>query len=395
MLGKRIKSLRKAKKMTQSDVADGIMTKSMLSMIENEKATPSLPALQSIANRLHVSIDELLIDPRAVEMKQVIEKINSTASGYYAEEQIAMMLAPYLEPAINSYWQGQIYYEYGSALRFSDTEKGLHYFDLAEDVFKQLGLRDEQIKVQISKVYFLFFLRRYEEAYRKIDGMMIFQDVPLAHETFLDYQMLQAIRVSVINDNWSQSIVFLREGISYMREKGVYSDVSNYHRLLALFLSLEEDYEAAEFELEKLRHFFLFTEATALDQILVDLTKGSIAVHREDYAGIREARERLIEVEIEACLHYIGYFEVYLCLWNDSKEELTFDLPSAVSKIWRNAHLWRAGGEYDHAMMLYALAFAMQAGVGLDRQAEVEELTKQLSPGHFKQKIEQTLAELT
>ncbi|WP_026828763.1 helix-turn-helix domain-containing protein [Exiguobacterium artemiae] len=395
MLGQRIKSVRKAKKMTQSDVADGIMTKSMLSMIENEKATPSLPALQSIAKRLNVSIDELLIDPRAVEMKQVIEKINSAASGYYAEEQIAVMLAPYLEPAINSYWQGQIYYEYGSTLRFSDTEKGLYYFDLAEDVFKQLGLRDEQIKVQISKVYFLFFLRRYEEAYRKIDGMMIFQDVPLAHETFLDYQMLQAIRVSVINDNWSQSIVFLREGIRYMREKGVYSDVSNYHRLLALFLSLEEDYEAAEFELEKLRHFFLFTEATALDQILVDLTKGSIAVHREDYAGIREARERLIEVEIEACLHYIGYFEVYLCLWNDSKEELTFDLQSAVSKIWRNAHLWRAGGEYDHAMMLYALAFAMRAGVGLDRQAEVEELTKQLSPGHFKQKIEHTLAELT
>ena len=46
-------------------------------------------------------------------------------------------------------------------------------------------------------------------------------------------------------------------------------------------------------------------------------------------------------------------------------------------------------------MMLYALAFAMRAGVGLDRQAEVEELTKQLSPGHFKQKIEHTLAELT
>ena len=49
MLGQRIKGLRKAKKMTQSDVADGIMTKSMLSMIENGKATPSLPALQAVA----------------------------------------------------------------------------------------------------------------------------------------------------------------------------------------------------------------------------------------------------------------------------------------------------------------------------------------------------------
>ena len=46
MLGTRIKTLRKTKKMTQSEVAEGIMTKSMLSMIENGKATPSLPALQ-------------------------------------------------------------------------------------------------------------------------------------------------------------------------------------------------------------------------------------------------------------------------------------------------------------------------------------------------------------
>ncbi|WP_214804991.1 MULTISPECIES: helix-turn-helix domain-containing protein [unclassified Exiguobacterium] len=395
MLGQRIKSLRKAKKMTQSDVADGIMTKSMLSMIENGKATPSLPALQAIARRLHVSIDELLIDPRAIEMKQLIEKINARTNDYYAEEQIADMLAPYLEPAIDSYWQGRIYEMYGNALRFSNTEQGLHYFDLAEEIYKRLELRDEQMNVQISKVYFLFFLRRYEEAYRKVDAMMIYQDVPLAHETFLDYQMLQAIRVSVNEDNWSRSIEFLREGIHYMREKGVYSDVSNYHRLLALFLSLDGDFEAANHELEILEHFFLFTEATAFERILVELTKGSIAVHREDYEGVRYARERLVEVNIEACIHYIGYFEIYLCLWKDSKETLPFDLQSGVANIWRGAHLWQVGGEYDHAMMLYALALAMRAGVGVDRQAEVEEMTKQLSPGRFKQEIEQILAELS
>ncbi len=115
---------------------------------------------------------------------------------------------------------------------------------------------------------------------------------------------------------------------------------------------------------------------------------------RQEVVEDEARRSRFVFAIRISCLHYIGYFEVYLCLWSDSKEELTFDLPSAVSKIWRNAHLWRAGGEYDHAIMLYALAFAMQAGVGLDRQAEVEELTTQLSPGHFKQKIEQTLATL-
>ena len=91
-----------------------------------------------------------------------------------------------------SYWQGQIYHKYGFALRFLNPEEGLRYFELAFDIFKNLDLRDQQIEVQISKVYFLFFLRRYEEAYQLIDAMMIIQDIPLSHETFLDYQMLQA-----------------------------------------------------------------------------------------------------------------------------------------------------------------------------------------------------------
>ena len=40
MIGQRIKALRKEKKLTQSQLAEGIITKSMLSMIENGKAEP-------------------------------------------------------------------------------------------------------------------------------------------------------------------------------------------------------------------------------------------------------------------------------------------------------------------------------------------------------------------
>lgn len=394
MLGRRIKTLRKTQKMTQSEVAEGIMTKSMLSMIENGKATPSLPALQRIAERLHVSVDELLLDPRVTEMKQLLEQIESPKSEYYSEQQIIEMLSPYLDPAVPSYWQGQIYHKYGFALRFLNPEEGLRYFELAFDIFKNLDLRDQQIEVQISKVYFLFFLRRYEEAYQLIDAMMIIQDIPLSHETFLDYQMLQALRVSVKEDNWTESIVLLREGIAYMREKGVYIEVISYHRLLALFLSLTGDYASAKTELDKLNHFFLFTEANVYERLLVELTKGSIAIHQKDYAGIRYARERLVEVDIEASYHYTGQLEVYLCLWQQPGEKLEFDLQGAVAKIWGNVHIWRVASEYDLSEMLQTLALAMTKGTGLEHRDEVEQMTAHLSRGYFKQTIEQLLAEL-
>lgn len=51
-LGTRIKNLRKELKMTQTDLAGSEMTKSMLSQIENNLATPSMKNLQYIASRL-------------------------------------------------------------------------------------------------------------------------------------------------------------------------------------------------------------------------------------------------------------------------------------------------------------------------------------------------------
>ena len=64
MIGQRIKALRKEKKLTQSQLAEGIITKSMLSMIENGKAEASMRSLREIAKRLDVTVQSLLVDPR-------------------------------------------------------------------------------------------------------------------------------------------------------------------------------------------------------------------------------------------------------------------------------------------------------------------------------------------
>lgn len=51
-LGEKIKTLRKEKKLTQTELAGPELTKSMLSQIENGKATPSMKTLQYIAEKL-------------------------------------------------------------------------------------------------------------------------------------------------------------------------------------------------------------------------------------------------------------------------------------------------------------------------------------------------------
>ena len=61
-LGEKIKALRTAKLMTQSELAGNEITRNMLSRIENGAAQPSLDTLKYIAAKLNVSAGFLLAE---------------------------------------------------------------------------------------------------------------------------------------------------------------------------------------------------------------------------------------------------------------------------------------------------------------------------------------------
>lgn len=58
--GEKIKALRVGKKLTQAELTDGIITRNMLSQIENGLANPSIGTLRSLAERLGVPLEYLL-----------------------------------------------------------------------------------------------------------------------------------------------------------------------------------------------------------------------------------------------------------------------------------------------------------------------------------------------
>ncbi|MDF2567513.1 MAG: helix-turn-helix protein [Oscillospiraceae bacterium] len=64
-LGKRIREIRLAKKMTQSEVVGDFITRNMLSQIESGAATPSMRTLEYIAKVLEVSLNDLMPNEEA------------------------------------------------------------------------------------------------------------------------------------------------------------------------------------------------------------------------------------------------------------------------------------------------------------------------------------------
>ena len=133
-IGEKIRSLRVAKLMTQSELAGNQITRNMLSCIENGSAQPSLSTILYIAGRLNVPVGFLL----AEEGDEIVyQKMNSLANikrAYRAgdlsgcrnlclsscpdpDDEIRLLLADCdAGIAENAFWQGRIRY----ACRFFD-----------------------------------------------------------------------------------------------------------------------------------------------------------------------------------------------------------------------------------------------------------------------------------
>ncbi len=81
-IGEKIKSLRTAKLMTQSELAGTEITRNMLSRIENGAAQPSLDTLRHIASKLNVSPSFLLAGTEDEKIYIKHREINSIKTSY-------------------------------------------------------------------------------------------------------------------------------------------------------------------------------------------------------------------------------------------------------------------------------------------------------------------------
>ena len=71
-IGEKIKDLRQSKMMTQQQLAGDMITRNMLSRIENGAALPSVPTVVYLADRLNIPAGYLLADDKDAFLYQKI-----------------------------------------------------------------------------------------------------------------------------------------------------------------------------------------------------------------------------------------------------------------------------------------------------------------------------------
>lgn len=131
-IGEKIRAIRLRKGLNQSELAKGIVTASMISQIESDKAKPSHSVLTQIANRLSVSLEDLIGD---------------TTLNFKASSQFNMAKAMII--------QG----EYTSALR------------LLDDLTERQQDKIEPFEVAYLHTYCYIQVDRLDEAMNKIESL--------------------------------------------------------------------------------------------------------------------------------------------------------------------------------------------------------------------------------
>ncbi|PWK11552.1 helix-turn-helix domain-containing protein [Tumebacillus permanentifrigoris] len=130
--GQRLRQLRMKKGLTQIQLAEGIVTPSMVSQIESDKAKPSYHVLGKIAEKLEIPLDELIGN---LEMNLVIISEYRLAKGMLSAGEFSGAL-PFLKKVIETN-NGkldpfEIRYDYACCLL------GLNQFREAEESFQLL-----------------------------------------------------------------------------------------------------------------------------------------------------------------------------------------------------------------------------------------------------------------
>lgn len=159
-IGEKIKRLRNEKMMTQAELSGTVITRNMLSSIENGTALPSLATLKHIAAKLNIPAGYLLADGEDEEIYLKLEEISNIKHAYVSENYKICR-----DMCLNTSFEGDdeinlILAECSLALgieKFNDgfLRKASSYFDEAIEISSKTIYNTEHISA-ISAVYFRY-----------------------------------------------------------------------------------------------------------------------------------------------------------------------------------------------------------------------------------------------
>ncbi|WP_455330767.1 helix-turn-helix domain-containing protein [Exiguobacterium profundum] len=394
MIGERIKALRKQKKMTQTQLAEGIVTKSMLSMIENGKAEASMRSLRELASRLDVSMQQLLTDPKEAELQTMVEQLEYEEMTLVSrpDQEIRQMLSPYLKEEMNSVWQGKAYMLYGDTyFQEGENERVLAYYDRAIEIFEKLGESEELAMGRISQAYYLLMWNRYEESIERIEAIELLDAKYMKTKTRTEYAMLIVFKNLLCDEDLEGAIRQLEDVLEYMTRTRIYYRADDVYRTISICALYLNDEKKIHESLQKAKQYIQFTE-DRLAEIKVALSE---ALYAMEYRHVKLLGKNIklmesLTTDVEPFIAAISMANgVYYAFRGETEMGR-----ECLLALWENRDEWKTHSLVDIAIYYEGLLRGTLNGCGDDWVPVIEEQVAEFPQGLFRKRLELLLQQI-
>ncbi|GAB6492966.1 XRE family transcriptional regulator [Bacillus sp. UMTAT18] len=271
-LGEKIKALRKEKKLTQTALAGSELTKSMLSQIENGKATPSMKTLQYIAEKLECEPSFLLEEDegKIVELIQKMEPLIK-ANGDEVYKTLLPIVQTDLPPTLNT---ARLYKQFITGAAIMNDYNIEYYVETAVSIFEKYTLYRESTETKLLFYYMLFKRKKYKECLQLIATIRDeykAKNLEMDLITHIQLYLKEAI-ILLAYGNYEKCEKVILDALAFSKKHQVYYKTDEFYRILSYQKIITTDKERYLYYIKKSEQFAIFTEDT-LSAANIDILK--------------------------------------------------------------------------------------------------------------------------
>ncbi|MGG8380997.1 helix-turn-helix domain-containing protein [Bacillus sp. R-CC1] len=272
-LGEKIKALRKEKKLTQTALAGSELTKSMLSQIENGKATPSMKTLQYIAEKLECETSFLLEEDEG-EIVELIQKMEQLIKANKCDE-VYKTLLPIVQTELPSTLNtARLYKQFLTGATIMNDYHIEYYVETAVSIFEKYTLYRESTETKLLFYYMLYKRKKYKECLQlitKIRDEYKTKNLEMDLITHIQLYLKEAI-ILLAYGNYEKCEKIILDALAFSKKHQVYYKTDEFYRILSYQKVITADKEQYLYYIKKSEQFAIFTEDT-LSAANIDILK--------------------------------------------------------------------------------------------------------------------------
>jgi transcriptional regulator with XRE-family HTH domain len=281
-LGQKVKKLRKEKRLTQQDLADNNISRSMLSLIENDVAQASMSTLSYVAQKLGKPLSYFLSDDEEINQKgeQLLteaEELMHRAQYQEAFEKIQLFISQFkdmgsLLSSMNRLF-GSLYTLLGICCFYMESPSSSDYLSQAIEKLSQAGAPH-----YLSRAYnYLALLKFRENDYEQMEKLLLCADSFLGDTTLNNVQMRLNNSYNLAlsyyrQEKFQETLEFIDRTLNYCTKYQLFFNYGDFNMLAALsYKNINKIEQALECNFNALRYYELSHNALMLHAIYVNL----------------------------------------------------------------------------------------------------------------------------